>query len=103
MHAITTSVEKQRHYLLDRKFIIEFDQKSLKELIGQIVQSSDQHYYLSKLLGYDYEIKYKTGKDKKAADALYRVYLSSSSQFHSNIYFNFLKQVNSETKSCKEL
>lgn len=53
LHAITIAVQKWRHYLLGRKFIIETGQKSLKELMGQVVQTPDQHYYLTKLLGYD--------------------------------------------------
>lgn len=51
-----------RHYLLRRKFTIETDQKSLKELMTQIIQTPDQHHYLTKLLGFDYDILYKLGK-----------------------------------------
>lgn len=29
--------------------------------MSQIVQTPDKHYYLSKQLGYDYEITYKPG------------------------------------------
>lgn len=79
--------------------------KELGKLMGQVVQTPDQHYYLSKLLGNDYEIKYKPGKDSKAADALSRVDLPSTSQvlILSTISFDFLKQVKDETASCKYL
>lgn len=43
-------MQKWRHYLLGRHFLIETDQKSLKELMGQVVQTPNQHYHLSKLL-----------------------------------------------------
>lgn len=38
--------------------------------MNQVVQTHDQHYYLTKLLGYDYIISYKLGKLSKMADAL---------------------------------
>lgn len=47
------------NYLLGQQFTIETDQKSFRELMNKVVQKSDQHYYLSKLLGYDYIITYK--------------------------------------------
>lgn len=39
LHAIITDVQKWRHYLLGQRFVIEISQKSLKELMGQIVQT----------------------------------------------------------------
>lgn len=71
--------------------------------MGQVFQIPDQHYYLSNLLGNDYEIKYKPAKDNKAADALSRVDLPSTSQvlIVSTISFDFLNQVKDETASCK--
>lgn len=39
MFVITQAVKKWRHYLLGRKFVILTDQKSLHELVSQIVQT----------------------------------------------------------------
>lgn len=66
----THAVQKWQHYLLGSQFIIETDQKSLKELTNQVVQTPDQHCYLTKLLGCDYIISYKPDKTNKVADAL---------------------------------
>lgn len=72
LDAITTAVKKWRQYLLGHKFIIFTDYKSLKELMSPIVQTPEQQVYLSKLLGYDYSIQYKSGKTNIVADALSR-------------------------------
>lgn len=72
LHAITLAVQQWRHYLLGNQFIIETDQKSLRELMSQTVQTLYQHYCSTKLLGYDYIISYKPGKCNKVADALSR-------------------------------
>ncbi|WVZ26300.1 hypothetical protein V8G54_004844 [Vigna mungo] len=71
--AITSAVQKWRQYLLGRHFIIQTDQKSIKELLSQTVLTPDQQTYLSKLLGYDFEIQYRPGKTNSTADALSRL------------------------------
>nr|KYP42018.1 Retrovirus-related Pol polyprotein from transposon 297 family [Cajanus cajan] len=72
LHAVTSAVKCWRQYLLGSSFIIQTDQKSLKELLTQVIQTPEQQYYLAKLLGYDYEIQYKPGKLNVVADALSR-------------------------------
>nr|GEZ84106.1 reverse transcriptase [Tanacetum cinerariifolium] len=49
------------------------DQHSLKHSLTQRVQTPDQHKWITKLLGYDFEIHYKPGKDNRVADALSRI------------------------------
>lgn len=39
----------------------------------QVIQTPEQHYYLAKLLGYDYQIKFKRGHSNVVTDALSRV------------------------------
>lgn len=72
LHAITFAVRKWRHYLLGNSFVILTDQRSLKDLMSQVIQTPEQQTYLSKLLGYDYVIKYKLGTTNVVADALSR-------------------------------
>lgn len=38
----------------------------------QVIQTHEQHYYLLKLLGFDYTIRYKAGASNIVADALSR-------------------------------
>lgn len=73
LHAIVAAVRKWRQYLLGRPFTIMTDHKSLKELMTQVIQTPEQHYYLSKLLGFDYTIQYKAGNTNIVADALSRI------------------------------
>ena len=41
--------------------------------MDQVIQTLEQHHYLSKLLGFNYTIVYKSGKDNMVANALSRV------------------------------
>lgn len=54
-------------------FIVRTDQKSLKWLLQQKISTPFQQVWLSKLMGFDYEIQYKAGKENNVADALSRV------------------------------
>ncbi|KAL8128454.1 hypothetical protein V2J09_017609 [Rumex salicifolius] len=67
------SVHAWSSYLTHRPFLIRTDQKSLKYLLEQKVSTPFQHLWLSKLMGYTFEIHYKQGKENVAADALSRV------------------------------
>lgn len=49
--------------------------------MNQVIQTPSQHYYLSKLLGYDYVILYKPRKSITVVDALSRRGALPSSQF----------------------
>lgn len=64
LHAITGAVKRWRQYILSNFFIIQTDHRSLKELLTQVTQTPWQQLYLSKLLGYHYDIQYKPDKTK---------------------------------------
>jgi len=72
MLAIVLALQRWRPYLLGRRFKIKTDHQSLKFLIQQRILTPMQQKWLVKLMGYDYEIIYKKGKENVAADALSR-------------------------------
>ncbi|KAL1550842.1 hypothetical protein AAHA92_18755 [Salvia divinorum] len=72
LYAIVEAVQKWHQYLLGREFVIRSDQKSLKELLQQVIQTPDQQLYARKLMGYKFRIEYKTGTSNRVADALSR-------------------------------
>ena len=71
--AVVLAVEKWRPSLLGRHFIIRTDHFSLKYLMEQKITTPFQSKWLPRLMGFDYEICYKQGKDNVAADSLSRV------------------------------
>ena len=72
VHAVT----KWHPYLYGRHFTIKTDHHSLKYLLQQRISFPGQHSWLTKLMGYDYDICYKKGKENVAADALSRIHCS---------------------------
>lgn len=70
--AIVLAVQKWRHYLLSRHFIIRANQQSLRHLMDHRVLAPDQLRLVTKLLGFDFEAQYKPGAANHVADALSR-------------------------------
>lgn len=58
---------------MGRQFTIRTDHRSLKNLLSQVIQTPEQQTFLCKLLGFQYVIEYKPGKDNVVADSLSRV------------------------------
>jgi hypothetical protein len=81
MMAILHAVHTWRPYLLGRRFQIKTDHHSLKYILEQRLFSLQQNKWLNKMLGYDYEIIYKKGKDNIVADALSHQHEEDNSLF----------------------
>jgi hypothetical protein len=58
-----------RHYFLGSSFIIKTGQQSLKYMMTQRLAEGIQHQFI-KLLGFDYTIEYRKGKENIVVDAL---------------------------------
>ncbi|KAL4569307.1 hypothetical protein LXL04_024943 [Taraxacum kok-saghyz] len=71
--ALVLAIQHWRPYLIGRPFVISTDQKSLKFLLEQRISTTDQQNWAAKLLGYQFTITYKPGKDNRVADSLSRI------------------------------
>lgn len=72
MLAVLEAVRLWRPYLLGRKFQIITDQQPLKHLLEQRIITPKQQKFVAKLLGFDFEILYRPGRQNMVADALSR-------------------------------
>ena len=68
--AIFHAVDTWRPYLLGRHFKIKIEHHSLNFFLEQHLSSPEQHKWVTKMLGYDYEIIYKKGKHNVMANVV---------------------------------
>jgi hypothetical protein len=80
-----TVVQKWSLYLLGKSFIVKTYQQSLKFLLEQCVATVPQQRWISKLLGYDFLIEYKHGKENRVTDALSRQFEDQDSRVDISI------------------
>lgn len=71
--AVIMAVDKWRQYLQRGPFLILTDHKSLTNLNDQVLTSELQKKAMAKLVGLQFEIKYRRGSENGAADSLSRV------------------------------
>jgi len=64
MCVVTESIKKWRQYLLGQHFHIFTDQRSLKELLQQKIQTPEQQKWVPKLQGFNFEIFLQTWETK---------------------------------------
>jgi hypothetical protein len=67
---ILHALNKLFPYLIGRHFKVKTDHDSLKYFLAQRLSSKEQQKWVTKILGYDFEIIYKKGKKNVVADAL---------------------------------
>jgi len=94
MLAILHEVTKWRHYLWGRHFTIKINHVSLKYLLAQKVSCHSQHIWLAKILGFNYNIEYRKGKENIVVDALSKCFSSEVfTLIMSTISTNLLKEL----------
>jgi hypothetical protein len=69
---LVQAVRHWRPYLWGRHFIVKTDHFSLKYLLDQRLTTIPQHHWVGKLLGFDFEVEYRSGATNTVADALSR-------------------------------
>lgn len=68
----TQVVRHWRPYLWRRHFVVRTDHYSLKFLLEYRVDTSPQQHWWSKLMGFDFTVEYRTGKENVIADVFSR-------------------------------
>ena len=71
--ALIVAVEKWRHYLKRQEFLIVTEHKSLAYINEQNLHSQMQRKAMTRLMGLQFKIIYRKGKENVATDALSRV------------------------------
>jgi hypothetical protein len=72
MMAILHLLKKSFPYLIGRHFKVKTDHDNIKYFIEQIISSEEQQKWVTKMLGYDFEIIYKKGRKNVVEYALSR-------------------------------
>jgi hypothetical protein len=72
MMVILHALKKWCPYLIGRHFKVKTNHDSLKYLLEQRLSLEEQQKWVTKILGYDFEIVYKKGKKNVLVDALSR-------------------------------
>ena len=92
--AVVYAVQKWGAYLCSKPFIIKTDQKSLKFLLEQRLNTAFQQVWMAKLMGFQFEIQFKEGKTNLAADALSRrSHVHLQAMLFSNVGDNFYEAI----------
>lgn len=86
MPPIVLAKQNSRPYLLGKHFKIKTDHQSLKYLIQQKIVTPTQQKQLTKLLGYDFTMRYKKGLEIRQQMLYLEIQFSSISVVNSKIW-----------------
>ena len=101
MMAILHAVDTWQPYLLGWHFQIRTNHQSLKYFLEQRLCSPQQNKWLAKMLGYDYEIIYKKGRENVIADALSRQFEEESTLLAISLpILEWIEEARKEWFSC---
>lgn len=70
MLGVVLAVQHWHPYLLGQRFTILTDHNTIKHFLEQRITTPTQEKWLLKLLGYNYDIQYRTGTNNAGPDAL---------------------------------
>jgi hypothetical protein len=104
--AIIEALKKGKYYLSEATLILRTDQQSLKYMGEERLVQGIQHKLMVKLMGYNYKIEYKKGKENREVDALSR--RPQESQLMSisiavPLWMNHVLSSYAQDEKCKEL
>lgn len=82
------------------KFVIRSDQKSLKDLLLQVIQTSGQQLYICKLMGYKFHNQAVDALSRRDAEEVETGRLFTALALpHPRLFYS----IRTETASCKDL
>ena len=97
---VVLAVQKWCHFLLGRHFIVRIDQQSLRFLMDQRLLDPTLLRWITKLLGFDFEIQYKSRVANRVADALSQCGADSDLSLSAFLVSNF---IDTATLRCEQL
>ena len=100
---LVLAVKKWRPYLLGHHFVVRTNQRNLKFLWEQQIMTEPQQKWLLKLMGYDFPIEFKRGKNNMAANALSRNDTRGEFNAVSSPLPQWLESIKVENQSHPEL
>eukprot|EP00268_Persea_americana_P037822 TRINITY_DN37516_c0_g1_i1.p1 TRINITY_DN37516_c0_g1~~TRINITY_DN37516_c0_g1_i1.p1 ORF type:complete len:145 (+),score=23.32 TRINITY_DN37516_c0_g1_i1:126-560(+) len=91
--ALVMAVKEWRPYIFGRRFIVKTDQQSLKFLLEQRIGTPSQQHWVSKLLGYGFQVNYRSGKSNVVDDALSRKVEDGDITAISSLFATWINEV----------
>ncbi|MCO5605435.1 hypothetical protein L7F22_059637 [Adiantum nelumboides] len=101
--AVIHALKLWRHYLLSRKFQLVTDHKSLKWIFTQPNLNMRQRRWIELLQEYDFDIKYRHGKDNVVADGLSRKSFLNAISIPNNPILDMIKEASLNDPEYQDL